>query len=72
MLAGEAVPEALASHVRHHVEDESVRVPGIVERQDVGMLELRGRLDLRQEALGAHERGELRSQHLERHLPLVT
>jgi len=71
VLAVELLPQALALHVRHHVEEEAVGLARIEEGQDVGMLEVGGGLDLGQEALGPHDRGELRLQHLERDVAIV-
>ncbi len=56
-LAGEPVPQRLTLDVGHDVEDRSPGLAGVVERQDVGMLEIGGGLDLAQEAFGADHRG---------------
>jgi hypothetical protein len=70
-LALHSVPERLPLHIWHHVEEEGVRRTGVEERENMGMLEIRGRLDLGQEAFRANDRGQLRLQNLERDLPLV-
>ena len=46
LLAVDAVTEGLTLHVGHHVEEEAIRLAGIEERKDMGMLEVGGRLDL--------------------------
>ena len=60
-----ALAEAPALDVRHHVIDEAIRLAGIDERQDVGVLELRREPDLAQEPLGAEEGGKFRAEHLD-------
>jgi hypothetical protein len=57
--------------VRHHVEEECVRLARVEEREDVRMLQAGGRPDLGQESFGPHDRGELGLQYLERHFPSV-
>jgi hypothetical protein len=42
-----------------------------VKREDVGVLEVRRRPDLGQEALGSHDGGQLGPQHLERDFAAV-
>jgi hypothetical protein len=63
--------EALSLDVRHHVEEESIGLAGIEQREDVGVLEGGGGPDLGQEALGAHGGGQLGLQDLHRDAPLV-
>lgn len=58
-------------HVRHHVIQEAVGLPGVEQRKDVGMLEVRGRLDLREEALAPDDGSELGPEHLDGDLPIV-
>ena len=59
-LAAEPVPERLALDERHgEPERGAAASPGVVDRQDVGMLEPGGELDLALEALGAEAGGEL-------------
>jgi len=70
-LPVEALPQALPIDEGHHVEEEALRLPRVEQRQDVRVLEVGGRLDLGQKALGAHHGGQLRLQDLERHLALV-
>jgi len=57
--------------VRHDVEEETVRLTGVEERQDVRVLEARRRPDLGQKRGGAHDRGELGLQDLQRDLSPV-
>jgi hypothetical protein len=67
----EALAEVLAVDARHHEEHQPVGLVDRVDRDDVRVRELRGRLGLAQEAradLGAV--GELGRQHLDRHLAL--
>jgi hypothetical protein len=55
----DAVPERLTLDVGHDVVEEAVGLAGVEEGKDVGMLEVRRRLDLGEEALGADDGGEL-------------
>ena len=52
-LAREPVPQRLALHVRHDVEDVLAGLAAVVQRQDRGVLQLRRHLDLAQEPIGA-------------------
>jgi hypothetical protein len=71
MLTIELLSQALALHVGHHVEQESVRLARVEQRQDMRMLEVRGRLDLGQEALRTDHRGQLGLEDLERDFAFV-
>jgi hypothetical protein len=71
LLAVQAIPERLAFHERHHVEEEAGGLAGVVQRQDVRVLEVGGGLDLGQEALAADDGRELGLEHLYRDLPVV-
>jgi hypothetical protein len=53
-IAIEPAPQRLAFHVGHHVEEGAAGVSGVVQRQNVGMLQARGRVDFAQESLGSH------------------
>jgi hypothetical protein len=64
-LSIQAVTQRFAFHVGHDVEDGPVYLSRIVQRQDVGVLQVRRGLDLLQESLGADHRRELGPQHLE-------
>jgi hypothetical protein len=70
-LAFQLLAQALALHVGHDVVQEGVGLPGVVQRQDVRVLQVGRRLDLGEEALGSHDGGQLGLEHLERDLPLV-
>ena len=70
-LTVEPVSKSLALDVRHDVVQETVRLPRVVKRQDVRMLEVGRRLDLGQEAVGTDDRSQLRPQDLERDLTFV-
>ena len=70
-LAVELGAKRLAVDERHDIVEEAVGGAGIEERQDVGVLQGGGGLDLPHEPLGADHGGELRLQHLERHLAVV-
>jgi hypothetical protein len=48
---------------RHDVEQDVADGSGIVEREDVRMMQVRRDLDLAQESLGADTRRELRAEH---------
>jgi hypothetical protein len=65
------VAERLPLDIRHHVVQERLRLAGVVQRQDMRMLQVRRHLDLRQEPLGTDHGGQLRSKHLEGHLAVV-
>jgi hypothetical protein len=68
---GEPGPERLTLDVRHDVVEEPARFTRVVQREDVGMLELGRELDLAEEALGAERGGELGPEHLEGDQSLV-
>ena len=70
-LAGQAVAEALAVHVGHHVIEEALGLARIEQRQDVRMLEPGGDADLAREAVRAEGRGELGAEHLDGDLAVV-
>ena len=55
LLAVHAGAQGLALHQRHHVEEPSARLAGIVQRQDMWMPQVRGGLDLALEPLAAQE-----------------
>jgi hypothetical protein len=46
-------------------------VPGIVEREDVRVVETRGDLDLAEEAIGPDDRGKFGVQYLQRDLAVM-
>ena len=65
LLAADPVTHRLPFDVRHHVEEKAIGLSAVVQRQDVRMLEVGGRLDFAEEPLGADDRGEFRPQHLD-------
>ena len=70
-LALEPRAERLALDVRHHVEEQLVDRPGVVEGKDVRMLQPRGGADFFEETLAAERGGELGPEHLDRDGALV-
>ena len=70
-LARQAVAQGFPFDVRHDVIEEAGRGAGVVQRQDVGMLQPGGGLDLAQKPLGAERRGELGVEDLDRHRSVV-
>jgi hypothetical protein len=71
LLPIDSLAERLALHIGHDIIEEAVRLPGVEERQDVGVLQVGGGLDLREEPLRAHDGRQLRLEDLERDPPLV-
>jgi len=71
MVAHQPVPQRLARHERHHVEQQPVGLAGIVDRQDVRVLQPGGDFDLAQEPLGADGRRQLGAEQLDGHAPPV-
>jgi hypothetical protein len=71
LLALQHLSQRLALDVGHDVVEERVGLARIVQRQDVGMLQVGGDLDLGQEALGPDHGRQLGLEHLQRHLALV-
>ena len=73
MLSVELVPKRLAFDIGHHIVEEVIgppvrltaRAPAVEERQNVGMLQLGGGLNLLDEPIRAQDRGELGLQHLD-------
>ena len=59
------IAKTFALHVRHDVVERTVRLPGVVQREDARMVQARGEVDLPQETIGAHARGEFRPQDLD-------
>ncbi len=64
LLALELIAQRLALDVGHDVIEEAFGLPGVVERQNVGVTELRGDPDLAQEPLGPEYRRQLGAQNL--------
>ena len=59
--------QRLSLDVGHDEVEEAAGLAGIVERQNVGMLQAGRHLDFAEEALAAERGGELRAEHLECH-----
>src|SRR2546425_6954743 len=64
-------PEGFALDVRHHVVEEAVGLAGVDQRQDVGVVEASGNLDLAEEPLRAERAGQLGVQNLDCDLAMV-
>ena len=71
LLAVQPIAQGFALDEGHHVEQEGIGDPGIEQRQDVRVLQVRGGLDLAQKPLGPDDRGQFRAQHLDRDLAMV-
>ena len=71
LVAGQPVAQRFALDERHHVKHGAVHLARIVEREDVGVLQVGGGPDLLEEPFRANDHGELGLQHLERDLPVV-
>jgi hypothetical protein len=67
-FARDAVAQRLPFHVRHNEVEQPVSLARVVQGEDIGVLELRGDLDLSDEAWPSHRGGELLTQHFERDL----
>ena len=65
------VSERLACQIGHYVEEEAIGFPGIMERQDVRVGQIRGDLNFREETLGSDNGSQFRPQDLEGHLAAV-
>ena len=65
---GQPVAERLALDVRHDVVEEAVGLARVEQRQDVGVLQAGGDLDLADEPLRAQRGRELGAEHLDRDL----
>ena len=52
-LAIQPIAEGFALHIRHDIEEESIRLPRVEQREDVRMVEIGGGLDLAEESFGA-------------------
>jgi hypothetical protein len=70
-LGREPLPERAAPHVGHDVEQTPAGLAGVVERQDVGMVERRGDPDLADEPVGAEHGAQLGPEHLDGDLPAM-
>ncbi len=66
MLAVQAIAERFALDERHHIIEEARGVSGVVQRQDVRVLQPGGDLDLLDEPVRPDLRRQLGMQHLDR------
>ena len=71
VLPHQPVAKGLPLDERHHIVKEAVGHPGVVQAQDVGVLELGGDPDLAQEPLGTDGGRQFRLEHLDRDAALV-
>ena len=71
LLALELVAQRLALDVGHNVKEEPLGATGVVQREDVRMIQTRGDLDFSQESVGAELRRHLREEHLDRDRAVV-
>ena len=71
LLAIQSVAKAFAIDEWHDIIQEVVRLPRVMQRQDVRVLQVRRGLDLGEKAVGADDGRELGPQHLDGHLPIV-
>ncbi len=71
MFAVEPLPKALSLYMRHDVEQEAVGLTRVVQRQNVGVTQVRRGLDLGQETVGSDDGCEFGLQDLERDFALV-
>jgi hypothetical protein len=70
-LAFQPIAERLALDVGHDVEDESVFLAGVVQREDMRMRENGRDLDFAKEPFGTERHRQLGPQDFDRHPPVV-
>ena len=71
LLALEARAQALALDVRHDVEQQTIGLARVEQREQVGMLQVSRDANLTQEPVGAEHDTKLRIEDLERDVALV-
>jgi hypothetical protein len=71
LLSIQALSQALALDIGHHVVEQAIGFARVMQREDVRMGEVRSDLDLSQEAIAPEALGDVRPQHLERDPPAV-
>src|SRR5438034_571690 len=71
LLAVEPLAQGFARDVGHHVEEEPVRFARVVQRQDVGVIQLGGDLDLAEKPFGPDGGRQLGPEDLDRDLAAV-
>jgi len=67
----QAIRQGFPPNEGHDVVEEAGGVPGVEQREDVGMREVGGGADLPEEAVGPDGLGQIRQQDFHRHRPLV-
>ena len=65
MLLAQTIAERRTFHERHDVVERPLDFSGVVDRQDVGVLQPRDDADLAQKALGAEENAELGAENFD-------
>ena len=70
-FALEPLSQRLSLHIRHHVVESPVGNAGIVQRNDVGVLQTCRDLDFLQEPLGTQRGGDITPQYLDGDLTVV-
>ena len=67
----EPLPEGLALGERHDVVQQAAGLPRVIQRENVGVLECRGDLDLAEEPLAAEDGRQLGLEQLDGDAPVV-
>ena len=70
-LARQPGAQRLAGDERHDVVEQTIRVARVEQRQDVRMLQARGRANLGEESLAAERGAEVGMEHLDRDVAIV-
>ena len=70
-LAAKALPQALAPDVGHGEPEAAGALAGVIDREDVRVVETGGEADLTLEPLGAERGPEIGIEHLQRDEPVV-
>ena len=65
LQAAQPAPQRFADNVRHHVVEQPLSLPRIVDRNDVGVVELGRYLDFPEESLGSQCGSELRPKNFD-------
>jgi hypothetical protein len=65
VLAVQALSKALTIDIRHYVVQLPVRLAGVEQRKQVGVLQVRRHFDLGQETFRAKDGAQFRTEHLE-------
>ena len=61
-MRGEPVLEVSAGEVGHRIPEDAVGIAGVEQREDAGVRQPRGGLDLPQETIGADDIGAVRGE----------